>query len=117
MDEEAMYKLAFTSQQQLAKKFRKYCFNKMFPQIRDHFEKLAIAEKDLAIEEKDTQLAILNNDLAVQEEVAEQLRVRIDDLIENRHVPRIGKHDNILCVIEKNEPDKLGKPGTHPYYD
>ena len=24
--------------------------------------------------------------------------------------------DNILCAIQKNEPDELGKPGRHPYY-
>ena len=40
----------------------------------------------------------------------------IRDLVQNRHVPRIGEHDNILCAIEKNEPDELGKPGDHPYY-
>ena len=28
----------------------------------------------------------------------------------------VGKHDNILCAIQKNEPDELGKPGRHPYY-
>ena len=25
----------------------------------------------------------------------------------------VGKHDNILCAIQKNEPDELGKPGRH----
>ena len=40
----------------------------------------------------------------------------IRDLVQNRHVPRIGEHDNILCAIEKNEPDELGKTGDHPYY-
>ena len=28
----------------------------------------------------------------------------------------VGKYDNILCAIQKNEPDELGKPGRHPYY-
>ena len=41
---------------------------------------------------------------------------QIVDLIENRHVPRSGNIDNILCVIEKNTPDEIGKPGRHPCY-
>ena len=35
--------------------------------------------------------------------------VRID--FKRSSVPRIGKHDNILCAIQKNEPDELGKQG------
>ena len=128
INEEAMYELAFTSQQNEAKEFRKYCCNTLFPQIRDHFEQLTINEKDrehqLAIEEKDHQhqLAIENIDREHQQVVEEKdheieiCQNQIVDLIENRHVPRIGKHDNILCAIQKNEPDELGKPGRHPYY-
>ena len=55
INEEGMYELAFGSKQDKAKEFRKYCFNAMFPQIRDHFEQLAINVKDrehqLAIED------------------------------------------------------------------
>ena len=81
-------------------------------------------EHQLAIEEKDHQhqLAIENIDREHQQVVEEKdheieiCQNQIVDLIENRHVPRIGKHDNILCAIQKNEPDELGKPGRHPYY-
>ena len=45
----------------------------------------------------------------------EQLQ-RQNETLQRRTVPRIGKHDNILCAIQKNEPDELGKPGRHPYY-
>ena len=38
INEEAMYELGFTSQQDKAKHFRKYCFNILFPQLRQHFE-------------------------------------------------------------------------------
>ena len=33
INEEAMYELGFTSQQDKAKHFRKYCFNTLFPQL------------------------------------------------------------------------------------
>ena len=36
-------------------------------------------------------------------------------LIENTHVPRIGKYDNVLCVFEKNKEDEIGWAGKHPY--
>ena len=112
INEEGMYELAFTSQQKEAKEFRKYCCNTLFPQIRDHFEQLAINVKDrehqLAIEEKDRehQLAIANIDREHQQ-VIEEKDDEIRDLVHNRHVRRIGEHDNILCAIQKNEPDEL----------
>ena len=37
-------------------------------------------------------------------------------MFENRHVPRIGKYDNVLCVFEKNQEDEMGGAGEHPYY-
>ena len=45
----------------------------------------------------------------------EQLQ-RQNETLQRRTVPHIGKHDNILCAIQKNEPDELGKQGDHPYY-
>ena len=121
-----MSKLAFTSQQPLAKKFRKYCFRTLFPQIRDHFEQLAIAEKDrehrLAIEDMGIQhqlaIALVNDDLvAAEHEIFDlELEVQakdyeIDDLVANRHVPQIDGIDNILAAYVKN------KPGERlPYY-
>ena len=75
-----------------------------------------IAEKQQTIEEKDTDLALLNDDINRKDI---QLRVNdleIQNLVRNRHVPRSGNIDNILCVVEKNNPDETGKPGRHPYY-
>ena len=114
INEEGMYELAFTSQQKEAKDFQDYCFNVMFPQIRDHFEQLAINVKDrehqLAIEEKDHQLAIANREREHQQ-VIEEKDDEIQNLIQNRHVPHIGEHDNILCAIDKNTAEE-----HHPYY-
>lgn len=50
------------------------------------------------IEEKDQRIAILNDD---KEDLQEEIR----DLIANRHVPRRGKYDNVLCFVDKGEPD------------
>ena len=82
------------------------------------------------IAEKQAALALVNNNLqAIQYEnfdlgldiqakdlVIERCQNQILDLVQNRHVPRIGKHDNILCAIQKNESYETGKPGRHPYY-
>ena len=66
-------------------------------------------EHQLAIEEKDHQhqLAIENIDREHQQVVEEKdheieiCQNQIVDLIENRHVPRIGKHDNIFVRYTK----------------
>ena len=58
-----MYELGFTSQQDKAKHFRKYCFNTLFSQLRQHFEQLAISEQQQRIEQNESTIAILNDDL------------------------------------------------------
>ena len=39
---------------------------------------------------------------------------RIQNQIENRHVPRSSDTDTVLVVVENNE--EHGKAGKHPYY-
>ena len=39
-----------------------------------------------------------------------RLNKEIDGLIKNRHVPRLGYLDNVLCFIKKNSME------TQPYY-
>ena len=43
-------------------------------------------------------------------------RQRVTDLIENRHVPRIGKYENVLYVVENYQEDEMSQTGEHPYY-
>ena len=111
INEEAMYELGFTSQQDKAKDFRKYCFNTLFPQIRQHFEQLAITEKQqahhLAIEQKNSIIALLNDDLdesqreyAILDYKYEQLEYRAVPYLEN------PKKDNGMVVIQKNNGDE-----------
>ena len=65
ISEEGLYELLFSSQQPLAKTFRKHCCNVMFPHIR---QQLMNKMKE-AIEEKDCQPALFNNELqAIQYE-------------------------------------------------
>ena len=66
INEEGMNELVFTSQQDKAKAFRKYCCNELFPKIR----KLLV---DKMLEEKDTQLTLLNDDLTESEDLVRQL--------------------------------------------
>ena len=90
----------------------------MLPAIRKNGEYTLTKQ----IKDKDNALALLNDELdetqrnfIMLETDNEQLQ-RQNETLQRRTVPRIGKHDNILCAIQKNEPDELGKPGRHPYY-
>ena len=121
INEEGLYELVFTSQQPKAKLFRKYCCNIMFPNIRQKLVDIDLESSNrqhqLAIEEKDHQHQLAIEDMGREhQQVMEEKDDEIQNLVRNRHVPRIGKHDNIVCAIQKNEPDELGKPGRHPYY-
>ena len=103
ISEEGMYKLVFGSQQPKAKDFRKHCFNVLFPHVRQQITNKMKEEHQQAIEEKDNQIQ------AHQQKIL-KLNEEIDDLIKNRHVPRRGYFDNVLCFIKKNSEE------VHPYY-
>ena len=69
-------------------------------------------EHQLAIEGKDHQHQLAIEDMGREhQQVIEEKDDEIRDLVQNRHVPRIGKYDNILCAIDKNTPEE-----HHPYY-
>ena len=111
INEEAMYELGFTSQQDKAKDFRKYCFNTLFLQIRKHFEQLAITEKQqahrLEIEAKDSVITLLYDDLDENEREYAILDYKYEEL-EARAVPYLndsGK-DNGMTIIQKNDDDE-----------
>ena len=111
ISEEGLYELLFTSQQPKAKDFRKYCFNVMFPQIRQQLQQAHIEDNNiqhhLVIEEKDTALAILNDDLDESQREYAILEYRYEQL-ENRAVPYLEdpKKDNGMVVIQKNNGDE-----------
>ena len=71
----------------------------------------------LVIEEKDRTITLLTDDLRTLEFINEKhqqevlrLMKEIDGLIKNRHVPRRGFFDNVLCFIKKNSKE------AHSYY-
>ena len=47
ISEEGLFELLFTSQQPKAKDFRKYCFNVMFPQIRQQLQQARIEDNKI----------------------------------------------------------------------
>ena len=117
-----MYELVFKSEQNLAKEFRKYCCNTLFPQIRQKLvdidlessnrrHQLAIEdmgrEHQQAIEAKDTALAMLNDDLDESQREYAILEYRYEQL-ETRAVPYLEdpKKDNSMVVIQKNNGDE-----------
>ena len=116
INEEGMYELVFSSQQQKAKAFRKYCCNEMFPHIKQQLKDKLVEEHhrrttrlQQAVEERDNRIqAIEYENVGLQGEITAyqaQLQVsqnRIEDLVANRHVPRSGAIDTVLVVVEKN---------------
>ena len=103
ISEEGLYELVFSSQQPLTKSFWKHCCNVMFPHIRQQL----IDKMKEAIEEKDTRIqAIQYKNIGLQGErkdhQVERCENRIQDLIANRHVPRLGDIDTVLVAVEKN---------------
>ena len=116
-----MYELVFSSQQQKAKAFRKYCCNKMFPHVRqqltdklveDHHPRTTHLQQ--AVEDRDNRIqAIEYKNVGLQGEIRAKDRQikasqeRIEDLIANRHVPRSGAIDTVLVVVEKNAGEDI----------
>ena len=121
INEEAMYELAFTSQQDKAKEFRKYCINKLFPQIRDHFEQRKDEEHQLAIEdlgvqfqveihESDIQLQELNDENERFYNEIQELRARYVAPLRNLH------KNNIIIIVRKHTSSDDDKYHDYPYY-
>ena len=106
-----MYELVFSSQQQKAKAFRKYCCNEMFPHIRQQLTDKLVEEfhrrttqLQQAVEDGDNRIqTIQHENVGLQGEIRNATRA-ITDLIENRHLARCGEYDNILVDVQKNKP-------------
>ena len=56
LNEEGMYELVFSSQQQNAKAFRKYCCNEMFPHIRQQLTDKLQEDHQKAIADRDNRI-------------------------------------------------------------
>ena len=67
---------------------------------------LEFEETERTMQEKDAQ----------HMEYRRETELKIEDLVENRHIPRRGIYDTVLVVVEKNKRDEGGKAGEHPYY-
>ena len=63
-----------------------------------------------AITDRDNQIEALEFTNEKHQQKILRLNKEIDGLIKNRHVPRLGYLDNVLCFIKKNSME------THPYY-
>ena len=104
INEEGKYERVFSSQQQKAKAFRKYCCNEMFPKIRKQLVDKMQEDHQKAIEDHDSRIqTIQHENVGLQGEIRNARRT-ISDLIENRHVARCGEYDNIFVGVQKNKP-------------
>ena len=63
-----------------------------------------------AVEENDNQIHALEHRTEAHQQKILRLNEEIDDLIKNRHVPRRGYFDYVLCFIKKNSKE------GHRYY-
>ena len=62
-NEEGMYELLFSSQQEKAKDFRRHCCNVLFPHVRQQLTNKMKEDHQQTIEEKDATIALLTDDL------------------------------------------------------
>ena len=70
----------------------------------------------LAITGRDSQThAIQYENVNLQGEIR-NARQTVIDLIENRHVLRMGKYGNVLSVLKNHVEDEPDQVGEHPYY-
>ena len=61
LNEEGMYELVFSSQQQKAKAFRKYCCNEIFPRVRKQLVDKMQEDHQKAIEDRDNRIQTIQH--------------------------------------------------------
>ena len=124
INEEAMYEVLFSSQQQKAKDFRKYCCNEMFPRIRKQLTDKLLEDHQQATEERDTRIqaieyenAGLQGEIRVKDQQIEASQNRIAQLLE-RYVDycRNPGKDNIVIIVRKHTTSENDKYHDFPYY-
>ena len=82
----------------------------LFPQIRRQLTDKIKKEHQQVIEVKDNQIQALQTTNEAHQQKILRLNEEMDDLIKNRHVPRRGYFDNVLCFIKQNSKE------AHSYY-
>ena len=102
--EEGLYKLVFSSQQPLAKTFRKHCCSVMFPHIR----KQLIDKMKEAIEEKEVALALLKDEL---QDCNNQLAMISGDFYKSQK--QMAKSQREISKLKKNTADLHPSWRTH----
>ena len=75
-----------------------------------------IEEKQKTIEQFHTDVHESDIQLQAMNDENVDLHAEIDDLVVNRHVPRIDDIDTVLCAFVKNKHDEEGRAGDLPYY-
>ena len=117
INEEGMHELVFSSQQQKAKAFRKYCCNEMFLHIRQPLtDKLvgkhhrrttqlqqAVEDRDNRIQAIEYENAGLQCEIRAKDQQIEASQNRIAELVE-RYVDhcRNPSKDNIVIIVRKH---------------
>ena len=102
LNEEGMYELVFSSQQQKAKVFRKYCCKEMFPQLRQQLTGKFVEEHHCrttllqqAVEDRDNRIQVID-----YENVGLQVEIRAKH--QQIEASQAGAIDTALVVVENN---------------
>ena len=122
--EEGMYELVFSSQQQKAKAFRKYCCNEMFPRIRkqlvdkmqeDHQQ--AITDRNNRVQAIEYENVGLQGEIKAKDQQIEASQNKIAEPVE-RYVDhcRSPSRDNIVIIVRKHTTPENDKYHNLPYY-
>ena len=123
LNEEGMYELVLSSQQQKVKAFRKYCCNEIFPRIRKELVDKMQEDHQKAIEDRDNRIQDIEyENVDLQGEITAyqaQLQVsqnRIAELVE-RYVDhcRNPSKDNIVIIVRKHTTPENDKYHNYPY--
>ena len=124
INEERMHELVFSSQQQKAKAFRKYCCNEMFPRIRkqlvdkmqeDHQQ--AITDRNNRVQAIEYENVGLQGEIKAKDQQIEASQHKIAEPVE-RYVDhcRSPSRDNIVIIVRKHTTPENDKYHNLPYY-
>ena len=124
LNEEGIYELVFSSQQPLAKKFRKHCCNVMFPHICKQLVDKMQKDHQKVIEDCDNRIQAieyknvgLQGEIRAKDKQIEASQNRIAEIVE-RHVDncRNPSKDNIVIIVRKHTTPENDKYHNFPYY-